>query len=47
MPEVFFSKIGAIIIILSSLANEERMLVDLPGICSAKLKLECFSSWQK
>ena len=41
------SKIGAIIIILRSLANDESISVDLPGIFSAKLKLECFSSWQK
>jgi len=47
MPEVFFSKIGKMIIILSSLDKEEKILVVFPGIFSAKLKLECFSSWQK
>ena len=43
MPDVFFSKIGAIIIILSSLANEQKILVVFPGIFSARSKLECFS----
>ena len=45
--DAFFSKIGTIIIILSCLDKEEKMLVVFPGIFSAKLKLECFSSWQK
>ena len=32
---------------LDSFAKEQRMLVFLPGIFSAKLKFECFSCWQK
>ena len=33
---------GAIIIIFSFLANDEKMSVVFPGIFSAKLKFECF-----